>query len=442
MSRGGEARGTLFALLLLVMVGHESEHVAQIVQKDALGEQCPDHCRGLLGFVFDVEWIHFAYNASIFLLLIGLFAAYRLWEPRWRRERPVAWTTLAVGIFAIQGYHVVEHTAKLDQWLTNGHHAPTPGLLGKLLPWRGLTLVELHFTLNTVVLVCVLVGYLGLGLHRDAWAGGAALRRAAVALAAVAVLVVGPVSALAWATDPPTVRLAAGFHRGPLVLDRAQKLIGEPGATVQGGIVVKADDVTVRRITVVGGEYGIDVERAKYVVLEDVTVSGAALDGIHVRRSAVTIRDCRVVSPGGYTQGIDISFAIDMGMSLVEGCTIIGGREGIVTHSAMVAMRDNRVRATSLRGIAMTEMSMGEIEENHVADALGVGVYCGDYSECKIERNTIANTRADHASGDLSRMGYPIVAFYGAKASLTANRIVGSTLASRAFAHASIRRGR
>ena len=47
------------------------------------------------------------------------------------------------------------------------------------------------------------------------------------------------------------VHLAAGVHKGPLVLDHSQKLVGEPGAVVRGGIVVTADDVTVRDVTVI-----------------------------------------------------------------------------------------------------------------------------------------------------------------------------------------------
>ena len=62
---------------------------------------------------------------------------------------------------------------------------------------------------------------------------------------------------VAFATRPPTVTLSAGVHQGPLVIDREETLVGEPGAVVRGGIVVRASGVTVRNVTVVGGENGI-----------------------------------------------------------------------------------------------------------------------------------------------------------------------------------------
>ena len=51
----------------------------------------------------------------------------------------------------------------------------------------------------------------------------------------------------AWATRPPTVTLAAGVHQGPVLLDREQHLVGEPGAVVRGGILVTADGRVTRK---------------------------------------------------------------------------------------------------------------------------------------------------------------------------------------------------
>ena len=256
-----------------------------------------------------------------------------------------------------------------------------------------------------------------------------------VALVVLAVLAAG--GGVAWATRPPTVRLDAGVHRGPLVLDRPQVLVGEPGAVVQGGLVITSDNVTVRDLTIVGGENAVDVQESQDVTLERVHISGAKLDGIHARLSSVTVRDC-LVDSGANTQGIDISFAMTLPPSVVDGCMVVGGAEGVVSHMANVDIRDNDVTGTSLRAITVTEMSMGMVDENRVRDALGVGIFCGDYSHCEIEDNFVWNTRPDYASSDRTRLGFPIVAHYGAAATLRGNSLGQNARGAASFLRARI----
>jgi hypothetical protein len=272
------------------------------------------------------------------------------------------------------------------------------------------------------------LAHAALPLFRLSWPeDGGELGRTGVGLRAAVPVLTLAILGVAWAVEPPTVRLPAGEHAGPIVLDHAQTLVGEAGTIVNGGIVITADDVTVRNVTVRGGEYGIHVEHADSVELDDVVVEGAELDGIHVRRSQVEIRDCAIRSlPAAYTQGIDISFGNDLAPSLVERCTVTGGLEGIVTHFARVLIRDNRVSNTELRAITMTEMSMGKIEDNEVADALGVGIFCGDYSHCEIEDNSVSDVSPDHGSGDRSRTGVAIQSHFGAEAELEGNEIRSS----------------
>jgi nitrous oxidase accessory protein NosD len=269
--------------------------------------------------------------------------------------------------------------------------------------------------------------------------GGELGRPGLLAVGAVAAVAVSA-GGVGWANEPPTVRLEAGIHQGPLVLDYEQTVVGEPGAVVRGGIVVTADGVTVRDLSVVGGRHGIEVDGAERVRLERVWVSGATLDGINVRRAQVTIEDCIVQAPPGseYVQGIDISFAADLAPSIVEGCIVSGGLEGIVTHSAHVQISDNRVTGTSLRGITVTEMSMGAVEGNSVVDALGVGIFCGDYSECDIGRNVVTGTRADEESGNRARFGYGIVVHFGATAQLDENHLHDNPREIGVFSDASI----
>ena len=252
---------------------------------------------------------------------------------------------------------------------------------------------------------------------------GGELGRGGLGLSTAAPVALLAVLGIAWAVEPPTVRLEAGVHQGPLVLDHAQTLVGEPGAVVRGGIVVTADDVTVRSLTVRGGAYGIEVRDAESVEIDDVVVESAELDGINARQSELAISDCEIRSlPGAATQGIDISFASRLPASVVEDCLVVGGSEGIVSHMANVLVRDNQVRSTELRGIAVTEMSMGHVEDNLVEDALGVGIFCGDYSHCSIEDNHVTGMRPD-PSGNPTRAGIGLVAHYGAIATVDGNTL-------------------
>jgi hypothetical protein len=258
--------------------------------------------------------------------------------------------------------------------------------------------------------------------------GGELGRRGALTAVAVAAIVLGGLGA-AYSVRPPTVHLH-GTIQGPLVIRHAQTLVG---GTVKGGILIRANHVTLRNVTVIGGENGIDVLDAHHVMLDNVRIVGVSLDGIHVRRSSVMIENCKITSPGGpWVQGIDISFSMDREMSMVEGCTIVGVREGIVTHMTMVDVVNNHIGATSLRGITMGEMSMGTIDHNDVLGAHGVGIICLDHSECSIEHNTIVGTRTD-PTGDSSRAGVAIEAHFFAKAKVAHNTVIASPGGVQAF---------
>jgi nitrous oxidase accessory protein NosD len=274
-------------------------------------------------------------------------------------------------------------------------------------------------------LVAQVLGHAGFPLAHLTYAeDGGELGRAGRSLWAAAPVALAASLGAAWVLQPPTIHLEAGVHPGPMILDKAQRLVGRPGAVVRGGIVITADDVTVKNVSVLGAETGIEVQDAERVVLENVDVSGASLDGISARRSQVTIRNCAVSAPRSeYAQAIDISFAMELPPSVVEDCVIAGGREGIVTNLANVMVRGNRVQGTTLRAISLTEMSMGMIEGNVVRDANGVGIFCGDYSHCEIERNTVFGTRPDTASGDPSRLGYAIQANFYGHATVEANAL-------------------
>jgi hypothetical protein len=267
---------------------------------------------------------------------------------------------------------------------------------------------------------------------------GGELGPAGPAIAAAVLALAGFSGGVAWAVKPPDIHLSSGVHRGPLVLDKPQNLIGEPGAVVRGGIVVRSNNVTIRNVRVIGGESGIVVEHAEDVVIEDVTITGFELDGINIRRSSVTVRDCLIKSSVEYAQGIDVSFGFDLAPTSVRRCRIEGGYEGIVSHFAHIDFRQNMVTGTSHRGITVTEMSMGSVEENLVRNGIGVGIFCGDYSHCEIEGNSISGIQPDLENPEGSRQGFAIVSHFGAEAIVEGNKISRSTEHFGAFADARI----
>lgn len=144
----------LFLPLLLAFAaqtGHYAEHVAQMIQIYAQHIALAN-AHGLLGAVFDFEWVHFAYNIGLELMLMGLWLAYR--SAAKTNQEPISpiGLQLLAGLVLFQGYHSVEHFAKLYQYLFvplyQSGMPPTPGILPLLTGWR---IFLVHFWLNIVV---------------------------------------------------------------------------------------------------------------------------------------------------------------------------------------------------------------------------------------------------------------------------------------------------
>jgi hypothetical protein len=291
-------------------------------------------------------------------------------------------------------------------------------------------------------LAAQVLGHAVLPLWRLSYAeDGGELGRTGVVLAAAVAVPFAVAGALWWSNLPPVVHLGAGVIHGPLVVDRREHLVGRPGTVVVGGIVVRHSDVKISNVRVVGGENGISVDGYRNVTLDHVSVSGAKLDGIHVRNTAVTIRSCTVDMRGSqYGQGIDISFGAGFGESLVERCRIAGGQQGILFDASNGMLRDNEVTSTTLRAISMDEMSMGGIESNTVTGANGVGIYCNDHSMCMVGGNRVTRTRADMSSGNRTRAGFGLVVDYEAAAEVAKNDLHANPQAVGIFLGAQVTR--
>ena len=318
---------------------------------------------------------------------VGLFLDVEVWH-RLLPYQP-AWATVPLG--------VVELGVLMAIVYGFGLHAPlVPALALFAAGWlASFVLAQAGFPL------------LRLGYAED----GGELGRVGPALAAAVLLALIGSAATWYVRLPPVVTLSAGVHKGPLVIRQREILQGKPGAVIRGGIVVAHDNVQIRNVTVLGGTNGITVDGVHGTVLDKVTVQGAKFDGIHVRAAGIVVRDCTIDMLGSrFGQGIDISFNMDMGMSMVEGCTIVGGVQGITTHSSMTEIMGNRVSRTRQQAIDVDEMSMGMASGNVIRDALGVGLYCNDRSMCMFDHNTVVGTRPDTASGLRTQRGFGILA--------------------------------
>ena len=148
----------LFAVTLGIQTGHMLEHVTQVIQKFVL-HVTPAH--GLIGRL-DLEQIHFGFNSAYLLMFFPLFLGWFCYRAEIAELTP-RWKLLA-GIFLItfivQIYHQAEHTAKLVQYL-NTHMQGTQGILG-----AHFDLVIMHFIINLLVYLPMLVVFFGGGLHR------------------------------------------------------------------------------------------------------------------------------------------------------------------------------------------------------------------------------------------------------------------------------------
>lgn len=147
------------ALEFLGVIGfqlfHQLEHTLEVVEKRL------DHpgVRPLLGGV-DFEWAHFFGNTLLLACSVALVVGSgRAGRARWRATSRVAWAVLLGGVW-VQGTHVIEHVVRVVQYVT-GSTVPAG------LATRWVDPVWFHFGINLVFLAGLLVGFLGLGLHRD-----------------------------------------------------------------------------------------------------------------------------------------------------------------------------------------------------------------------------------------------------------------------------------
>jgi hypothetical protein len=157
----------LLAIAFLLQSAHFAEHVAQIVQIYAQ-QIPPPNAHGLLGSAFDFEWVHFLYNISLEIALITLWLGYDSLHRS--KALPLINKLMPsfISLVTFQGYHVIEHSVKLFQYLLievyQSGSVPTPGILPTVTGWP---IFLVHFWINLIVWVLMVV--LIWRLHMTFW---------------------------------------------------------------------------------------------------------------------------------------------------------------------------------------------------------------------------------------------------------------------------------
>lgn len=234
---------------------------------------------------------------------------------------------------------------------------------------------------------------------------------------------VGLQAAINGAPQGAVLQLAIGTHHGPISIDNPITLRGEPGTIViapaESSVIsiTRTSNVTLQGLRVEGGSDGVFVRSSTGVTLDGLEVTGSEMHGIFAHDAEVTISDCTVSGLRGVrAQGIEVTNSDGRPQSRITGCRIEGPVfEGIVTHVSRVTVQDNTLTGSTHRGIAITEMSVGEVVDNRVSNGAGTAYYCGDRSWCRFIDNAADHISA-HEDGPRSMLGHALVVQFHAEA--------------------------
>ena len=146
----------MFVATVVIQTLHMVEHVAQVFQKFVLDYS---YAHGLVGS-FDLEQVHFTFNLMYLGALIYVTLGWLNFGRRVCKQEKMLGAML-IATVAVQGYHMVEHSARLIQFLNTGLQG-TPGLLGANFDG-----VVFHAVMNTAVYLPAVVVFVCSGMHRQ-----------------------------------------------------------------------------------------------------------------------------------------------------------------------------------------------------------------------------------------------------------------------------------
>jgi hypothetical protein len=148
----------VFLAAIVLQSFHMLEHIVQLHQHAILGWSIQDSS-GLFA-ALNLEEIHWVYNFAYLILLVVVFKKCSFFKIHDKPDFQKVFVLLFNISFFLQGYHVVEHSIRMVQYLQT-QCVPCPGILGPFIDG-----VYLHFTLNFLVFVYPLTAFFVLGFHK------------------------------------------------------------------------------------------------------------------------------------------------------------------------------------------------------------------------------------------------------------------------------------
>ncbi len=255
--------------------------------------------------------------------------------------------------------------------------------------------------------------------------------------------------ALSAASDGATIRLDGGVYKESLVIDRPVTLESRRGevAVIRGFgerptiSVLDTADVTIRRLTITGGQVGVLVRNSEDVTITQNTISDNSMRGVRVVFGSARITENLIADTSGAgAKGIHIANALSWPESVVSGNVVErSSAEGILTNLAQVMIRDNEVRNNDGRGISISEMSVASVLGNKVTGNGETGILVLDMSSADVAGNEIEVALGDgvrlefHAEARLtgndilSESGCGIVVGGGSLIAGSGNQLLGET---------------
>ena len=155
----------MFVATVAIQTLHMAEHIAQVYQKFVLDYS---YAHGLIG-ALDLEQIHFTFNLMYLAALIFVTLGWLNFGKRMCRQEKML-GALLVGTVLLQGYHMIEHSARLVQFFNTGLQG-TPGLVGGHFDG-----VIFHALMNTAVYIPAVVVFICSGVHRQVFRRGYGFR--------------------------------------------------------------------------------------------------------------------------------------------------------------------------------------------------------------------------------------------------------------------------